>query len=136
MSTFTMREREGSETFHRIYNKRKTVGRVCQHADGGWLGIIGKTTVRRSTPRQAFDDVVAIHLGYPSGAALREKNRRVAQVRRAVNQAGDAALAEMQRGNFAPVEKMLSHPVTATALVGAFGRSLNRDVPGAYRRRR
>lgn len=44
----------------------KPIGRICQHVDGSWIGVIGKyITVRGlASPKQAFNEAVAKHLRY------------------------------------------------------------------------
>jgi len=104
-NVYRLRPREGTQTYQKITTGRKWVGRVTQHADGTWIGVIGKLMVKgMATSHQAFDEVVARHLGYPSAAALRSKNAQVRRVKRAVNQAADAAYREVMSGNFKPMD--------------------------------
>lgn len=44
----------------------KPIGRVCQHADGSWLAVIGRYITVRGlmSPKQAFNEAVAKHLRY------------------------------------------------------------------------
>lgn len=100
MSVYTLRKREGTETFHRIVHKRKWVGRVVQHEDGAWLGVIGKLMVKRPTKTEAFDDVVAQHLGYANGAVLRAKNAKVRAAKKIVNGLADEVYKRMLKGDF------------------------------------
>ena len=104
MATYRLLPREGTCTFQRIMSGRKWVGRVVQHADGDWLGIIDKESVRRPTAMLAFDDIVATHLGYESGAQLRAQNARVRQVKRIYDKATDAVYSEVLHGNFKPLD--------------------------------
>jgi hypothetical protein len=101
---FKLHPIEGSATFHKITTGRQWVGRVTQHADGQWLGIIGKLMVKRPTRALAFDDVVAQYLGLTSGAELRAKNARVRRGKRLVNQVADRVYQEVLGGNFAPLD--------------------------------
>jgi len=82
--------------------------------------------LKRPTREQAFDDVVAQHLGYPSGVALRNKNSQVRKAKRLVNQVADHAFAEYQRGNMALADKLLTNPTGATAFINAASRSIFR----------
>ena len=104
MPIYRLQPREGTCTFQKITSGRKWVGRICQHADGDWLGIIGKLMVKRPTAALAFDDVVAEHLGYASGAVLRARNSRVRRGMQFVNQAADTVYREVARGNFKPLD--------------------------------
>lgn len=49
-----------------ILSGKKEIGRVCQHVDGSWIGVIGKyITVRGlASPKQAFNEATAKHLRY------------------------------------------------------------------------
>ena len=57
-------------SFKKIMHGRKWVGRVCKHADGGFLGVIGKLTAHRPTEREAFEEVCALQMGFGSAAEL------------------------------------------------------------------
>lgn len=102
--TFRLLPRDGSATFQKIMEGRNWIGRVTQHDDGEWLGIIGKTMLKRPTKVQAFDDIVAEHCGYKSGADMQAHNQRVRRAKRVVNQAADAVYQGMLRGNFKPLD--------------------------------
>lgn len=122
---FTLRRPEGSCTFYKITTGRKWVGRVTQHADGTWLGVMGKLTVKGCTsPEKAFDEVVAWHLGYKSADALRAHNAKVREQRRTLNIVGDSLAADIMSGDFSRVDKMGVGGLTL-ALDG-FTRSLRR----------
>jgi hypothetical protein len=89
VSAYRLLAREGTCTFQRIARGRKTVGRVCPHGDGGFLGIIntggGREVFRAATAVEAFEGVVARRLGYASAADLKQHNavvRRDNRVRR------------------------------------------------------
>jgi hypothetical protein len=100
VSAYRMLNKEGTCTFHKIVHGRKWVGRVVQHTDGHWLGIIGKNMVKRPTAVAAFEQVVAEQLGYSSAAALRQRNAVVRQKTRLVNAAADAAYRQVLGGKF------------------------------------
>jgi hypothetical protein len=111
--------------FKKIMKGKDWVGRVVKMGDGtGYLGIIKPHEYKAATEQEAFEEVGARYMGHESYAALRNKNRAVRSFRRAANQAGDYAIQQMERNNFEPLEKMLTHPATAPALVSAFSRSL------------
>lgn len=50
----------------RIYSGNKEIGRVCQHADGSWIGVIGKYVMVRGlqSPKQAFNEATSKYLRY------------------------------------------------------------------------
>jgi hypothetical protein len=87
MSAYRLLPREGTCTFQRIVHGRKTVGRVCPHSDGGYLGIInivgGRETFRAATTVDAFEGVVARRLGYASATDLKQRNAVVRRNNRA-----------------------------------------------------
>ena len=122
---FLLRRPEGTCTFYKITSGRKWVGRVCQHDDGTWLGVIEKTMLRGyRSPEEAFDAVVASHLGYQSADALRARNARVRQARQLANKVGDVLADDLMCGNFSRVDK-LGLPGLTIALNG-LTRSLKR----------
>lgn len=103
--------------FKKIMEGKKWIGRVFRMGDGsGYVGKIGDLQVTRPTEIEAFDEVGARYLGHASAAALRSSNRRVRQARRVVNAAADYAIDEMMRGNFKPLDAMLTHPKLGDAL--------------------
>ena len=68
--------------------------RHANHEDGDWVGVIGKTMSKAKTRVDAFNSVVAKHLGYETVEQLNERNRQVAfqnRVRR------DAIQSEMRQ---------------------------------------
>ena len=122
---FLLRRPEGTCTFYKITSGRKWVERVCQHEDGTWLGVMGKTMLSGyGSPEAAFDAVVASHLGYSSADALRAHNARVRQGRQLSNRLGDVLADDLMRGDLSRVDK-LGLPGLTMALQG-FTRSLRR----------
>lgn len=69
--------RDEGYPFKKIYHGKKWVGRVCKHADGGYLGIIGKMSIRADSETVAFEEIAARAMGYPNAATLKAKNRAV-----------------------------------------------------------
>lgn len=120
---YTLREREGTCTFHKIMRGRKWIGRVAQHADGTWIGVIGKLMVSgHGSPRDAFGEVVAQHLGYEGESALRDRNARVRQARRDANAAADALAADALAGDFSRIDKL--GPEGLLLALGGINRSM------------
>jgi len=76
------------------------------------------------SPEEAFDAVVASHLGYPSADALRARNARVRQEMQLANQLGSVLAEDLMRGDLSRVDK-LGLPGLTLALQG-FTRSLKR----------
>lgn len=93
MSRYTLRS-DGYATFKKIYLNRKWIGRVCPHADGGFVGTIGKVTLRAPTEHGAFEAVVADHAGFSSGPAMRQASAVASARRRHAARAGRAAARE------------------------------------------
>lgn len=125
----TLREAAPGATFWWICQGRNRVGRVAAMADGtGYVGVIGGTLSAGPYPtrEQAFAEVGARWLGFDSAARLRARSRLARRVGVLVRRAGDHAISEMERGNFVPLEKMLTTAPTAAALVNALTRSLRR----------
>jgi len=89
----TLRPPGGSETYWKITQGRKWVGRVWCHATvGTWHGRIGGHTAIGSTPEEAFENVGALALGYASADALRQHNATVRHAkRRNMQRAADIA---------------------------------------------
>lgn len=82
MTTYTLRPRLGAETFHRINQGKKFVGRVWQHATTRqWHGKIGPHEGSGETATRAFDETAARALGFESYAALRDHNAAQARAR-------------------------------------------------------
>ena len=127
--TYKLLPRDGNIPYQKIVTGRKWVGRVIKHAtEQHWIGIIGKTTAKAASAAEAFDEVVAQHLGYASADALHNRNARVRHANRIANAAGDYLVGEFQRGNFAPLDKACETPIGASIALRAFTRNLKRDI--------
>jgi len=83
---------DGYGTFKKIMNGRKWVGRVCQHADGRHIGIIGPLTIYADTEKSAFREVVSKHLGFSSSSDLLRYNAVTRAHKRAARHALDKVL--------------------------------------------
>ena len=59
---FTLRNEGGA--YWKIYHRSTWIGRVCTHAQGGFLGIIGTASIRADERDIAFAEIVARHCGY------------------------------------------------------------------------
>ena len=68
---------EGYATFKHIYKGRAKVGRVYKHADGYFVGMIGKVERKAQSERAAFDAVVAADCGFGHVEELRAHNSSV-----------------------------------------------------------
>lgn len=116
--------------YKKIMCGRKWVGRVCVHAEGGYLGIIGKDNVRAATESAAFEEVAARALGYPSAAALLARNSAVRARKRAGRQALDALGQAFLHANVQTqvdmIDKFATTPQGATALVAAVARAIRK----------
>jgi hypothetical protein len=91
-----------------ILNGRRIAGRVVKHAsEPCYVGIIGRLTVKAPSEREAFEEVVAQHLGFASAAELFIHNARVRAKNRAQKRHARYVVGEMLRGNFAPLDDVL-----------------------------
>lgn len=76
MTKLTLIPTQG-QPFKKIMQGKNWIGRVLPHAQGGFLAIIGPTTVRAATEREAFEEIAARHFGFKSAAALDAHNAGV-----------------------------------------------------------
>ena len=93
--------------FKKIMHGKSWIGRVGRHLNGGYLGTIGNLTVQGTSERDAFEQVVAKHLGFPNAAALHLKNRAVRAQKRAVRNHGRYVADQMLRGNYEPLMNLM-----------------------------
>ena len=107
MSRYRLHD-DGYPTFKKIMSGRKQVGRVCKSVNpAGYLGIIGRTSVRAATEKEAFEAAVAKHLGFVDVEDLRDSNREVRAINRAKKANARAVVDEMIRGNFEPLDRLM-----------------------------
>jgi len=102
--------------FKVIRLRRKLVGRVCRHADGGFLGVIGRETVRAETEVEAFREVAARMLGFADYATLRDRNATILRRNAGRKAAARAAVDRILDGDFSAFEKLVDAS-TATDVV-------------------
>lgn len=97
-----------------ILDGRKIAGRVvkCENVEGAprYLGVIGRLSVAAATERDAFEEVVAQHLGFENAAALHIHNARIRAKTRAQKKHARFVVGEMLRGNFEPLDAVLGLP--------------------------
>src|SRR5688572_16261202 len=79
----------GFSTYKHILLRRKQVGRVAKHTDGGYVGVIGKDSVRAPTELEAFHAIVARDRGFSSAAAMDARDAQARRTKRVYNQAAD-----------------------------------------------
>lgn len=116
---YRLMPRDGNIPYQKIMTGRKWVGRVVKHAtEPGYLGIIKPLSVRAATAAEAFDEVVAQHLGYENADALRNRNRQVRRATRVANQAADYLASEYFRGNTELLEKVIDSGGIGLAIRG------------------
>ena len=99
MSRFVLRD-SGYTTFKKITSGKKWVGRVGKCEDGRFFGKIGSTFIYAATEREAFDDVVAKHLGYEDVQALQDHNRQVRHSNKIRRAESRAAFNQMMGGDY------------------------------------
>jgi len=98
---------DGYPTFKKIMRGRDWVGRVCRHADGRYMGMIGKSMiVYADTEVGAFEQAVAQYLGYVDADALKARNARIRSHNREARRAGRYAAEQLMRGNFKPFDDL------------------------------
>ncbi len=63
-NAFSLEDEGGNWKY--IYKGNEWIGRVCQHADGSYIGLIGKyiTVKGCRTEKEAFNEAVAQYLRY------------------------------------------------------------------------
>ena len=103
---YVLRPREGTCTFQKITRGRKWIGRVTQHADGDYVGVIGEDMVRAPNPVMAFEMVVAKRQGFRTVGELKEMNRQISQRNRAAKQRARYTVDQMLKGNFKPLDEL------------------------------
>lgn len=66
------------ESYKLICEGSKSIGRICKHADGSYLGLIGKyITVRGcKTEKEALNEAVAQHLRYNMFAEKKKNGKK------------------------------------------------------------
>lgn len=89
-----------------IYQSRKKVGRVFRHAEGHYVGMIGKDERRGATEREAFDEVCAAAFGFDSSADLREANSRTRHANKVRRQIAHRAVDRMLGGDFSALDAL------------------------------
>lgn len=99
MARFTLRD-SGYETFKKITQGKKWVGRVGRCEDGRYFGKIGSTFIYAPTEREAFDDVVAKHLGFADVQDLANHNSQVRHSNKIRRQAARHAMDQVMGGDF------------------------------------
>ncbi len=92
--------------FKKIMHGKRWIGRVGKHLNGGYLGTIGNLTVEGTSAIDAFEQVVAKHLGYSNAAALHDKNRKVRAHNRQRNAHARHVLDQILNGNFSPLDRL------------------------------
>jgi hypothetical protein len=90
-----------------ICRGRKQVGRVFRHADGHFVGMIGRDERKGATESEAFQRVAAASFGYDSVEALKENNREVRAQRRHARARAQRVVDDMLRGYFCSLDKMM-----------------------------
>jgi hypothetical protein len=93
--SFKLLPRVGNESFWRINQGKRFVGRVYRRDDGWFVGRIGEHEATGATERQAFDNVGAQALGFRSMADLREHNATVVAARSRRKQAAQTVVQGM-----------------------------------------
>lgn len=103
--SYTLRD-DGGGAYLKIVSARKWVGRVYRNRETNkWHGHINTPAGKHECPgwydtsKEAFDETVATHLGYPTAAALREHNSGVRAVQSARKKRINALAQRMFTGD-------------------------------------
>ena len=69
--------KDEGERFKRIYCGKNWIGRVCQHADGSYLTVIGKyILIRGQREMECFNEAVAAHMRYDEKYDAKKRAKR------------------------------------------------------------
>ena len=66
---------DGVPGFKKIMRGKMWIGRICRHADGAYLGVIGNAQIRAATEEDAFEGIVARELGFQNAGQLKAHSR-------------------------------------------------------------
>jgi hypothetical protein len=102
---------DGYPAMKKIKQGSKWVGRVVQHAEGGFVALINgkpQLSARGASEREAFEEVVAKYFGHSSAASLHAHNSRVRQERKATRAVARYAVDQaINHSNFEPFMEVL-----------------------------
>ena len=101
---------DGGASFKKIMKGKRWVGRVCQHADGSYLGVIGNMMLKAQTEVAAFEGITARFLGYANASQMKARGRTVRIERHESKARVVHAVEEMMNGNFEPLDVILGLP--------------------------
>lgn len=106
--SITMRQSNG-ETFIRIWQGKRWIGRVWRATDGTYGARIGTHAAdKQPSADAAFREVGASFFGYADYAGLARAKAQVRAKNREVRAEARHAVAEMYRGNYDPFLEILS----------------------------
>ena len=94
--------------YKKIMHGKRWIGRVCRHINGNWFGVIGSLMVNGTSERDAFEQVVAKHLGYADASALHARNRQARAQRRVARSTAKHVLNSIIRGDFRPLDELFT----------------------------
>lgn len=66
---------EYSTEFKKIMRGKIEIGRVCRHADGNYLGVIGNGMIKKATEQEAYEGIIAKQLGYQNASQMKSYQR-------------------------------------------------------------
>ena len=128
---YRLLKRDGSCTFQKIVRGRQWIGRVTRHADGDWLGVIGKEMVRASTPHFAFQEICARHAGFKCYSDMVQATQAARAAKRVRQRRADEVVRKFMSAKtlderFAALDK-LTTPEQLIDGLDAFTRDLRRS---------
>lgn len=108
MARFTLRPIIAGETFHRINQGSRFVGRVFQHQETKrWHARIGQHEAEAGTALEAFRQAGSKALGFEDHRHLQENNRTVRRVNRQRKQEARAMAHRLLAGDFSVIDDLL-----------------------------
>jgi predicted RNase H-like HicB family nuclease len=104
---------DGYPNFKKIKVGKKWVGRVCKHAEGGYLATINQKPMiaeRGATEREAFERAASKALGFSSPEEVRVNNARVRRQKAEVKQRSRYVVDQLvNHSNLEPLFEMLKN---------------------------
>ena len=94
-------------SFKKIMHGKRWVGRVGTHVDGGYVGTIGKNTVKANSEVAAFEEVCAQQMGYANANELKSRNSRIRTLNRHARSERQEIVNQMLGGDFSALDRLM-----------------------------
>lgn len=102
--------KEDGVFFKKIMNGKRWVGRVCRHADGSYLGVIGNMMIKAQTETAAFEGITARFLGYANASQMKARQQTARAERHKYKARAAYVEAELPNDNFEPLDVIMGLP--------------------------